>query len=192
VLTALVAVAAALVFIVPAPLRQSGFYAVRGHRVFRVPRHAVRGLVVVLEERRFSARRVGEGWELDGQTASPESAAALDDLLGSLIGLRAIDSFRSRDTSTFGLDRPRATIEVLTTRGMRRLTLGAMNSTASAFYARREGNPRVLQIGALLLTELERVFYTRDRPRRTGLVLPSSLARRRASPPGELGSEESS
>jgi hypothetical protein len=168
VLAALVAVAAALVFVVRAPVQRSGFYAVRGHRVFRVPREAVRGIDVVLEERRFSARRTGQGWRLDGAPASPESGRALDDLLEALVGLRVTDSFRSRDASTFGLDQPRASIEVFTPRGVRRLTLGAMNSTASALYARREGNPRILQIGALLLSELERVFYTRDRARPVG------------------------
>jgi len=151
--------------LVRAPVRPRGQLAVRGHRVFAVSRRAVRGIDAVLEGRRFSARRVAEGWELDGQPASAGTAEALDDLLAAVVGLRAVDSFRSRDAASFGLERPRATIEVITARGPRRLVIGETNAAASAFYARRSGDPRVLEVGAGLLTDLERVFFNRDGPR---------------------------
>jgi hypothetical protein len=148
-----------------APVPTTGRDAVRGHRVFGIPRHAVRGIDVVLEDRRFSARRTAAGWETDGRPASPATADALHDLVETLVGLRTIDAFRPRDASSYGLDRPRATIEVLTPRGVRRLVLGAMNSTGSTVYARRGGDPRILQVGAGLLSPLERIFYARDGPR---------------------------
>jgi len=152
--------------LVRAPVRPRGQFAVRGHRVFGVDRGAVRGIEVALEGRRFSAWRTAEGWEIDGRRASPGTAAALDDLLDTVVGLRAVDSFRSRDTASFGLERPRATIEVMTGRGGRRLVVGELNAAGSAFYARRAGDPRVLQVGSALLSDLERVFFNRDEPRR--------------------------
>jgi hypothetical protein len=151
-----------LVLSVRAPVRQIGRDAVRGHRVFGVGRHAVRGIDVVLDGRRFSARRTAGGWETDGRPASAATADALHDLQDALVGLRSVDAFRARDTSSYGLDPPRATIEVLTARGVRRVVLGAMTSAGSAVYARRSGDPRVLQVGAGLLSALERVFYARD------------------------------
>ena len=147
-----------------APERRAGLYAVRGHRVFGIRRHAVLGADVRLGERRFAARRTEDGWEIDGQPASPGTTEALDDLLDTLLGLRAVDVFRSQEVSSFGLEQPRATIELLTARGAHRLLVGSLNSAGSAFYARHADDPRILQIGTLLLTEIERVFYNRDGP----------------------------
>jgi len=147
---------------VRAPDRPRGLHAVRGHRVFRVARPAVRGLEVTLGTRHFSARRSAAGWELDGRGAPPRAAEALDDLVDTMVALRAVDVFRSRDTASYGLERPEATIVVYTARGERRLVVGAMNAAGSALYARRSGDPRVMQVGTLLLTEIERVFYNRD------------------------------
>ena len=151
-----------LVLLVRAPVRPRGQLAVRGHRVFGVGRHAGRGIDVVLEGRRFSARRRAEGWEIDGRRASAGTAEALDDLLTAVVGLRAVDSFRSRDAASFGLERPRGTVEVATARGARRLVIGDMNAGASALYARRLGDPRVLEVGTGFLTDLERIFFNRD------------------------------
>jgi len=137
--------------------------AERGHRLFPVGRDAVRGLDVVLDDRRFSARRTGDGWTIDGATASAGTAAALDDLVGTLVGLRAVDVFRDRDGASYGLERPRATITLVTDGRSHRLDVGEPNAGSSAFYARRTGDPRILEVGALLVTELERVFYHRDR-----------------------------
>ena len=151
-----------LVLLVRAPERRTGREAVRGHRVVGVARHAIRGIDVALDDRRFSARRTADGWQIDGRPASGATADALQDLAEGLADVRAVDTFRARDASSFGLDRPRATIDVVTSRGSRRLVLGALNSSGSAVYARRTGDPRVVQVGAGLLSDVERVFYTRD------------------------------
>jgi len=155
-----------LVAIIERPVRRTGFYAVRGHRIFPLARAGVRGIDVTVGERRFSARRSADGWQIDGRPAKTATAEALNDLTTTLTGLRAVDTFRSADATAFGLDHPRATIELVTVRGVRRLVVGDLNSAGSAFYARRIGDPRVLQVGTLLQSELERVFYTRDGPRR--------------------------
>jgi hypothetical protein len=164
VLALVVALAAALLLVVRAPVRKTGWYALRGHRVFGVGRGAVRGIEVAFGERRFVARRTEQGWEIDGSAAGRGVAEALDGLLETLVHLRAVDVFRNRDTSAFGLARPRATIDLVTARGARRLVIGETNLAGSALYARRVGDPRVLQVGTLLLSDLERVFYFRDGP----------------------------
>ena len=163
-LAALVVLGAVLVLVVQAPVRPTGPESVRGHRVLGVAASVVRGIDAVLEGRRFSSRRGPSGWEIDGQPASRETSEALDDLLQALVDLRAVDVFRPRDAASYGLDSPRATLEVATGRGVRRLVIGAANAAGSAFYARREGSPRVVEVGTLLLSEIERVFFTRDGP----------------------------
>src|SRR5207247_827375 len=69
ILAGLVVLGATLVVLVRAPLRPRGQLAVHGHRVFGVGHHAVRGIDVVLEARRFGARRTAVGWEIDGRRA---------------------------------------------------------------------------------------------------------------------------
>ena len=130
--------------------------------MFGIERDAVQGVDAVLDGRRFSARRAPGGWELDGRPASAASADALEDLVETVAGLRAIDAFRARGASSYGLDRPRGAIELATSHGARRLTLGALNSAGSAFYARRTGDPRVVLVGTIVLSDVERVLYTRD------------------------------
>ena len=49
-------------------------------------------------------------------------------------------------------------------RGVRRLVIGDLNAAGGALYARREGDPRVLEVGSALLSDLERVFFNRDGP----------------------------
>jgi hypothetical protein len=155
----LVLVAAALALVVRPPPQPTGLERVRGHRVFGARAPAVRGIEVEVGARRFSARRAAAGWEVDGRPARRGSAEALDDLLDALVTLRAVDAFRPRDGSSYGLDRPRATVDLITGRGVRRVRVGGTNAAGSAFYARREGSPRIVLIGTLVLSGIERVFH---------------------------------
>ena len=134
----------------------------RGHRIFRLSPHAVRGVDVAQGERSFSARRTADGWTIDGKTANTHTTEALDDLVTMLATLRAVDVFRHEDPSHFGLEQPTGTITLVTGRGERRLVLGAPNLASTALYARRDGDPRLLQVGSMLLSALDRVFYRRD------------------------------
>ena len=134
----------------------------RGTRVMRVVAAHVQTVEVEVGDRRFAARRTGGGWEIDGRVADERTAEALTDLVDTLARLRAVDAFRPRDAASYGLDRPRVTIAISTAHRTRRLLLGDANVAASALYARREGDPRVLQVGIGLLSDVERVFYMRD------------------------------
>ena len=106
--------------------------------------------------------RSGNGWLLDGRPATATAADALDTLVETLAGLRALDAFRPGDREALGLDPPQATITVRTRRGAQRLRLGTLNAAGSALYAERDGHPRAFLAGTGLLSALERVFYQRD------------------------------
>jgi len=159
-LAALVVVGVVLIAVVRRPGRPRP-PGERGHRVFAVAADAVRRLDLALDERRLSARRESGGWTVDGAPATAATAHALDNLVATLAELRAVDVFRDRDGAAYGLDRPHATIALVTAVESQRLDIGAANAASSAFYARRAGDPRMLQVGALLVSELERVFDQR-------------------------------
>ena len=163
----LVLLGLALVALVRRPVVRSGPEAVRGQRAFRVPRSsAVVEIAAMLGAGSFVARSRVTGWEIDGRPADPATADALGDLRDALVRLRALDAFRPRDRSTYGLERPRGAITLRTADvGARRLVLGDLNAAGSAVYARRDHDPRVLQLGTQLLSQLERVLYHRDRTR---------------------------
>lgn len=164
----LVALGVALVVLVEAPVRRTGREMVRGSRLLRAGRPAVRAIEAEVEGRRFIAERTADGWRLDGRPASPGAADALNDLLDLLVDLRAVDAFRADDPNIFGFDRPRATVEVLTPRVRRRLVIGGFNAAGSIVYARRDRDPRVFQVGTFVLSSLERVFYQRDGAKAAG------------------------
>ena len=153
--------AAALVLVVAPPHRQSGPESVRGPRVLRVPAAAVREIALRGATRELVAVRAPGGWRLDGRPATAGQREALDALVETLVGLRAVDAFRPGDRTALGLDPPAATIAVQTDRRTRMLRLGAPNAGGSALYAEREGHPRVFLVGAGLLSAIDRVFYQR-------------------------------
>ena len=144
------------------PITPRGRDAARGHRLFNSERRWVRGIEVELDGRHVASTRTARGWDLDGRPAAAQTAEALGDLLDSLLALRAVDVFRTPNLAAFGLARPRGTITVVTGRGPRRLLVGGLNAAGSAFYARHEGDARVLQVGTLVLSEIDRVFYTME------------------------------
>lgn len=168
VLALLVLVGAALVRTVRPPARPTREETLRGPRVFRVVPSAVRAVEVTLGERGFVARRSDAGWTIDGRTALRPAAEALDDLVALLVGLRAVDVFRPRDAASYGLDPPAGTIRVTSGRRTTTIALGSLNAAGSAIYARRAGDPRVMQVGTLLLSSVERVFFRLSKRRVLG------------------------
>ena len=145
-------------------MRQTGLEAARGHRVFGTG-GAVDAVTLIWDGRELRARRRAAGWQVDGRDADRATAGALDDLVEMLAGLRAIDAFRARDAGSYGLGTPQGTIELRGGTSARRLVVGGINAAGSAYYARRDGDARVLQVGIGLGSSIERVFYVRDRQR---------------------------
>jgi hypothetical protein len=162
ILVGLVAVGAALVLAVGAPPPAPAPGA-RGHRVFRLSDDAIQALELRTPDATLVARPTAGGWDVDGAPAPRALAAALDDLRAALVHLRAVDVFRPHDGASYGLDRPRVTVVVRTPRTVRRVALGAANAAGSAFYARRDDDPRVMQVGSLLVSGIERVLHERAR-----------------------------
>lgn len=149
-----------LVLVVEAPRRPTGEEAVRGPRVVRIAPAAVTRLEVAIGDRRATVVRDGVGtWTLAGRPASPPLADAVNDLVETLAGLRAVDRFRPSDGATFGFEPPRATIDVVAGGDETRLVLGELNAARSAVYARRPGRPHVMLLGLYLVSALERVLY---------------------------------
>src|SRR5262249_17405568 len=126
--------------------------------------------------------RSGSGWVLDGSPATAAAADALDTLVSTLAGLRAVDAFRPGDRQALGLQPPAAIITLRTRRGDQRLRLGALNAAGSALDAERDGPPRVFLAGTGLLTAVERVFYQQELGGRGGVPRPETSA------PGESAS----
>ena len=156
---AVAAVAVALlVMVLQAPDRKTGASAVHGARLVRLPRHAVRRVEVTLEGRHFLAHWRGTGWEVDGRPPSAAANIAVNDLVETLVTLRAVDQFRGEVQVSFGLTPPRGTVVIASDQREVRLSLGAFSSAVTTLYARRAGDPRVFQIGTYLLSQIARVL----------------------------------
>jgi hypothetical protein len=165
-LALLVAVGAIALVVVEAPHRPTSRELVRGPRLMKAPASSIREISAVLGERRFTATRADGGWRIDGAAAPAGVGAALDDVVQTLVELRAIDAFRGDGLAQFGLETPHGAVTIVSSDGTggdtERLVLGDFNASGSAIYARRDGDPRVFQIGVFLPSALERVFYQRD------------------------------
>jgi hypothetical protein len=151
--------AAALLFVVEAPRRETGLESVRGPRVLRVRPDRVRRVELVGGARRLTAVRTTSGWEVDGRPADEATVEALDALVTTLAGLRALDAFRPGDRTALGLDPPAATLAVFTDRRERRLALGVPNAAGNGLYVERLGHPRVFVVGTGMLSAIDRVFF---------------------------------
>lgn len=151
--------AAAALVVVEAPQRRTGLESVRGPRVLRVRPERVRRIELAGGTRRLTAVRTASGWELDGRAADAATVEALDELVDTLAGLRALDAFRPGARTGFGLDPPAATLAVFTDTRERRLALGTPNAAGNGIYVERLGHPRVFVVGTGMLSAIDRVFY---------------------------------
>ena len=120
---------------------------------------AVRRVELVGGAGQLTAVRTTSGWEVDGRPADEPTVEALDALVTTLAGLRALDAFRPGDRTALGLDPPAATLAVFTDRRERRLALGTPNAAGNGLYVERLGHPRVFVVGTGMLSAIDRVFY---------------------------------
>lgn len=168
VLLLVVAAAGIALYLTPVPERVAPRDGVRGPRVVKIASAAVERLVLTHADRRLDARRDASGWSVDGRPSGAPLRDALDDLVDVVTGLRAVDRFRASDDAPYGLDDPPGALEIVGGGRHIRLVLGRLNAAGSAVYARRDGAPRVLLLGAYLLSSLDRVFYQWGRERAAG------------------------
>jgi uncharacterized protein DUF4340 len=157
VLGLLAAAGLALVLLVHPPARRSGPETARGPRLFRTSAAGIRRIEIDVDARRVAAERTADGWRTDGAPVDDAARDALDDLATLLARLRVVDAFRATELASFGLAPAQGTVTVVTRRGTQRVALGSLNAAGSALYARREGTPRVFQVGTYLLSALDRV-----------------------------------
>jgi hypothetical protein len=160
-LAALVGLGIALAMLIEPPVRPAGSDQVRGPRVLG-PTSRIEAVALTVRTHRLTARRTSEGWEADGTQAPPALADALDTLVETVGGLRALDAFRATDLTEFGLAPPHGTLVVETARGTRRLRLGTPTASGAALYVAREGHPRVFVVGIYLVSVVDRVLAQRD------------------------------
>lgn len=151
----------ALALLVPAPLRPVP--RMHGPRLVRIPSARVDAMTVALDERRIALVRHDAGWDVDGAPATPEVADAARDLLDTLGTLRALDAFRAGDAARFGLAPPRGTIVLASAGRDAHLLVGGPTADGSSVYARRDDDPRVLRVGAGLLSAVDRLLYAAGR-----------------------------
>jgi hypothetical protein len=164
----LAAAGVALFVLVRPPVRRSGPETARGPRLFRTSAAGIRRIEIAIGAQRVAAERTADGWRANGVAADAAAVEALDDLADLLARLRVVDAFRATDLAPFGLAPAQGTVAIATRHGTQRVALGSLNAAGSALYARRDGTPRVFQVGTYLLSALDRVAE------RTGARPPAS------------------
>jgi hypothetical protein len=154
------AVLLALAVRAPAP----PLHVAHGTRLVRLSSAAhLQAVSIALGDKRVVLRRHDATWDVDGHPADAGMTDAANELTDLLVRLRALDAFRASNAAAFGLDPPRGSITVETAGGTQRLQIGALNAGGSAFYAQRGSEHRVLKVGTLLLSALDRIFYVDKR-----------------------------
>jgi hypothetical protein len=161
ILAALVVVGALLVWLAPAPTRQTGIEALRGARLFKAEASDVSAIDFSLRDDHASLVRRDGAWQVDGRPANAGETAAIEDLVTFLTRLRAVDSFRSEDHSQFAFEPPQATITLEAPNHETTLEVGGFNSTGTTVYGRRADDPRVFQIGTQILSSMQAVLFQR-------------------------------
>ncbi len=132
--------------------------------VLGIAAESITGLRVETGNRRLAAVRAGSTWRvLDPTPAAPRAVEAVGALADALARVVAIDTFTRAevDRGELGLEPPRmrVTVELDGGRAPVVLRLGDFVPTGGSVYASIDGDPRVLQIGALLATEVERTLH---------------------------------
>jgi hypothetical protein len=132
----------------------------------------IRGIRIRESSRELRAVREGSRWRVVVPPgARADAGEAVRDLVDALVTLVPVDTFTRRqiDRRPFGLDPERTRIE-LEIQGATEpvvLLLGDHVPTGGSIYGALGSDSRVYQIGVLVLSEIERVFY-RTRPKGGG------------------------
>jgi hypothetical protein len=152
--------------------------AAENRHVFPASESDVAAVTVETAHGTLRAERTDGAWqvkafELHRQTAdgdpgpaAPPSGAEVDEAMGALVHdlleVAEIDRFagNGRPPSEFGLDAPQARLGLRTRDGQAQtLAIGGLTLTTTAAYARIESSDDLLQVGSVILTEVDGVFY---------------------------------
>lgn len=154
----------ATVLLAAIALERSGPRAPVDRPALGVQAEDVLGIAVQQGTRQLRAVRVDGGWRVEKPlTAHADAGVFVADIVDAVVGIVPLDAFArpELDRRTIGLEPARARIE-LTVRGAATpvvLLLGDYVPTGGSVYAALESDPRVLQIGALIVSEIEKAFY---------------------------------
>ena len=124
----------------------------------------VTGIRIEEDGRELRAVRGEEGWqvEMPGDTR-PGASTAVADMVRAVTGLIPVDTFARGDIrpGDLGLDPPRVRVTLTLDGGAPSVTLlfGDFVPTGGSVYATIAGDPRVFQIGAMVMSDIERTFY---------------------------------
>jgi hypothetical protein len=119
--------------------------------------------------RELRAVRAAGGWRVEAPAISrPGASDAVPEMIAALVGLVAVDAFARDDLDrrALGLDPPRARVTLTRAGGAAPivLLLGDFVPTGGSVYGALESDPRIFQIGAMVVSDLERVFYLASQP----------------------------
>jgi len=156
VLTVVVATAIALERLRPAVPREVPLLGIRADDV----------VAVRIEEgtRELQAVRQGDAWRVEVPPgARPDAGAAVAEMVGVLVELVPLDTFvrQEIDRRAFGIKPARVRIQ-LGVRGSAEpvvLLLGDYVPTGGSVYCALASDQRIHQIGAIIMSELEKAFY---------------------------------
>jgi hypothetical protein len=121
------------------------------------------GIRVRMGARRLDAVRDGAGWRIahPPSTRAPASAAVAN-LVDAVVAIVPVDAFARQqiDRRALGLDPGDARIEIDTpkTKNAAVLVLGDYVPTGGSVYAALASDPRIFQLGALVVSEIEAAF----------------------------------
>jgi hypothetical protein len=126
--------------------------------------HEVVGIRVWMGTHRLDAVREREGWRLvHPPSTRAAAAAAVASLVDALVAIVPVDAFARQpiDRRALGLDPGRARIEIDTpkTKNAAVLVLGDYVPTGGSVYAALASDPRIFQLGAVVVSEIEAAFH---------------------------------
>ncbi|MGH7818568.1 MAG: DUF4340 domain-containing protein, partial [Candidatus Binatia bacterium] len=132
----------------------------RAEKILACPAGGLMELSVSGPRGTLSAERAAEGWMLSPEPAAGQAArAAVDSLAAALCELPVIDAIEEiASLRDFGLEPPPIEIRAVSGHWKAALFLGDYTPARNLLYARRDGHPGVLKVGALLRAEVDKAL----------------------------------
>jgi hypothetical protein len=132
--------------------------------LLKLAAHEVVAVRVQMGVRRLDAVRDRGGWRIvDPPGSRPAASAAVATLVDAIVAIVPVAAFERQqvDRDALGLDTGHARIEIDTekSRNTAVLVLGDYVPTGGSVYAALASDPRIFQLGALIISEIEAAFH---------------------------------